>query len=797
MRQLRPLYRVLLAVLLPLWAVCMVLHLQVSVSGRMPALTLLEPWVVSDGGEAYPVVRGFRPGARVWTEHLAVGDRLLRVGEADLRGVGAVGLLARVLEQAGPDFRAHITFERAGERRTVELPIEREPYPWRFLLASIGFAAVGVLLLLRAPDSGAIRAWFLAGVWYSILWLPFPGGPPVQTYAWVALRCLAGALSYPLFLRAILLFPDEAAARSSLGRNWPWVFALLGPSWTSLSFGIPVPQEIGMHVNPALGLTHNVLLLVVLTRNYRLSGPLGRRQLRWVVYGLYLGLAPVVASLAIVAIAPQLWWLYSVLWNSLGLIPVFLFIAIVRYNLGDVDRLISATASYTVLSIVLLAGLLAVVPRLSQATSAATGIDPSSGQLILSFGLAAVVIPAQRYLRPLIERIFFSERHALAQGVERVLSDLASCAGPRELVTLAGERLDALLRPETCVIYAAGSGLYSPVFVRGRAVPPAFEASSPLIVHLEQRTTLLSLDAAARRQATDFSPFDRAALEALGAVVLIPVKRRGALTAFVCLGAKRSGDVYTTLDLALLGAIAEKASSELMRVDDDELIQQGRAMQEALRRYVPGAIADQLASGQDPESGEREVTVLFVDIRGYTTYAEGRKASEVFFTVNRYTETVSRVVREHGGAIVEFNGDGMMAVFGAPSALERKERAAARAARALVAEVGALSLPDAENDASTIAVGVGVATGDAFVGNIRSVDRLIWTAIGNTTNLAARLQALTRELDASIVIDSLTWKRAEGAAEGFSLSANTPIRGRQRAEDVYLLPLEPALGSRA
>ena len=110
MRQLRPMYRVLLAVLLPLWAACMVLHLQVSIRGRMPSLTLLEPWVVSAGDDAYPVVRGFRPGAQVWSEQLAAGDRLLRVGEADLRGVGAVGLLARTLEQAGPDFRARLTF---------------------------------------------------------------------------------------------------------------------------------------------------------------------------------------------------------------------------------------------------------------------------------------------------------------------------------------------------------------------------------------------------------------------------------------------------------------------------------------------------------------------------------------------------------------------------------------------------------------------------------------------------------------------------------------------------------------
>jgi adenylate cyclase len=71
-------------------------------------------------------------------------------------------------------------------------------------------------------------------------------------------------------------------------------------------------------------------------------------------------------------------------------------------------------------------------------------------------------------------------------------------------------------------------------------------------------------------------------------------------------------------------------------------------MRQSLRRYVPGAVAEQLEAGQDLEEGEREVSVLFVDLRRYTTYSESRGTEEVFSTVNRYTDAVSRIVREHG-----------------------------------------------------------------------------------------------------------------------------------------------------
>jgi adenylate cyclase len=184
--------------------------------------------------------------------------------------------------------------------------------------------------------------------------------------------------------------------------------------------------------------------------------------------------------------------------------------------------------------------------------------------------------------------------------------------------------------------------------------------------------------------------------------------------------------------------------------------------------------------------------VLFVDLRGYTSFSESRRSEEIFSTVNRYTETVSEIVRNRGGSVVEFNGDGMMAVFGAPEPLADKERAAVEAGREIVEAVEALTVPEAAGRATKLSVGVGIATGEAFVGNIRAVDRMIWSAIGNTTNLAARLQSLTRELDAALVVDPSTWERAQPATADFVKRADLPIRGRRQRQDVYALPVRTA-----
>lgn len=79
--------------------------------------------------------------------------------------------------------------------------------------------------------------------------------------------------------------------------------------------------------------------------------------------------------------------------------------------------------------------------------------------------------------------------------------------------------------------------------------------------------------------------------------------------------------------------------------------------------------------------------------------------------------------------------------------------------------------------------------GSAYVGAVQAVDRRIWTALGNTTNLAARLQALTRQLGASIVIDAPTRRSAGDTAAAFSLRAQVSFRGRSQREDVYLLAM--------
>jgi class 3 adenylate cyclase len=600
-------------------------------------------------------------------------------------------------------------------------------------------------------------------------------------------------VALPLAVRAALSFPLETASRGLWSRLWPWLFALTGLGGLTWAFGLPLPADWGLPLAAGGSVACALTLLAILTRNYRRSGPTGRRQIKWVLIGIYLGLLPPLLAGSATLVDRSLWWLYELSLVSVLCIPLGFFVALSRDHLYDVNRLISAAATYTILSVLLIAGLLVAVPRLAHLASAR--VDPALAQTALSLAVALVVVGSRSRLDPWVQRLLFREREALERGASDLRRDLAGCEKPRELLELLGERLEALLAPECTVIYLVDAEETAPVFARGPAAAPSFDPDGPLALRLAGQTAPLRVPARRRHGLwRELDVEEAAALEAMGAALLAPLHQQGGLAGFVCLGGKRSGDVYTEMDLALLGSIADKASDELDRFRDLEVREAERTMSAQLRRYVPGALAEQLERGASLQAGVREVTVLFVDIRGYSGFAEPRTPQQIFEAVSAYTQAVSQGVREHGGTIVEFNGDGMMAVFGAPVALPHKERAALEAARAIRRETRALVAPGPAGAERRIDARVGIATGPAYVGSIQAVDRAIWSALGNTTNLASRLQALAREREAAVVIDESTRRAAAHAARDFVSIGIVPIRGRRVPVEVFTLGLEEAAG---
>lgn len=775
MRRLPWLDRALLAALTPAWLVCVALHIERQFA--TPPLAWVTLYVEPARGDGFPTVTGYWPETPEAVQTLRPGDRLVAIGEASAAGLGYFGVWAALFAAATPDLEVPVLAERDGEALETRVYLQAMPVPWSTVPLSVAVGLSALLAILRGRGSPVSRAYGLGAIAYSFQWSFLFGGPPWETRLGLGLFVAAGAFYQPLTLRAALMFPEEVGIRWRLPYWLCWIFSVTAFGLWSWIFGSPIPGDLGLKL---LSLSYGLWILVflaVLARNYRRASSTGRRQLKWVLYGFYVGLGPVLAGAVIFGLRPDLRMLYELSLLATPLIPICLYIAFIRYNLYDINRLITTTVAYTILAPVFIGVLASLGVPAAEWVSEALGIGRATALWLFAFAIGAPIPPLAIALRPQIERLLFRHQFQLERGIRTLRADVAGFATPTELFRALGEGLNGLLRPESLAIYARSEEVFVPVWAAGPLVPPGFSTQAGFLGMLEEVRAPVE---AARLRRWDrrglVEAVDRAALESLAAEVLVPFCRGDELTAFACLGDKQSGDLYTRADLALLDGLAERVSVQLLRYDEQRLLEEQRELYEAMAAYAPGSIREEISRHAAIEPGEREVSVLFVDIRGYTALSQGREADEIFRVVNTYTRAVSTVIRDHGGSVVEFHGDGLMAAFGAPTELADKERAAVEAARTVVKEVRAGALGDLAGVA--LSVGVGVATGPVFVGDIQSIDRKIWGVIGNTANLASRLEALTRTLDAWIVIDETTFERAGESAAGFEAIPDVSIKGR-------------------
>jgi adenylate cyclase len=201
-------------------------------------------------------------------------------------------------------------------------------------------------------------------------------------------------------------------------------------------------------------------------------------------------------------------------------------------------------------------------------------------------------------------------------------------------------------------------------------------------------------------------------------------------------------------------------------------------------RFVPEAVVDEVLAktGDDLRLGgeRREVTVLFSDVRGFTSFSETRPPEVVIDVLNRYLTDMTDVIMRHGGTLVAFMGDGIMAVFGAPPQMEDHADRALAAAREMTGpaldRVNEWLREAGHGDGFRI--GVGLNTGPAMAGTVGSEDRFEYTVIGDTTNTASRLEGMTKGTPHMIFLSDSTRARLRGEPNDLLRVEEMDVRGR-------------------
>ena len=183
-------------------------------------------------------------------------------------------------------------------------------------------------------------------------------------------------------------------------------------------------------------------------------------------------------------------------------------------------------------------------------------------------------------------------------------------------------------------------------------------------------------------------------------------------------------------------------------------------------------------SGTARHGQEREMVVLFADLRGFTRLAEHKLPYDVVFFLNRYFEAVGGAIAEAGGIANQYTGDGVMALFGVEAGAETACRQALRAAGAMIARVEDVSRSFGADLGAPLRLGIGIHTGPAVVGEMGYGETRYLTAVGDTVHVASRLEALTKEYECDLVVSEEVLARAGIEAPGLPRHELT-VRNRE------------------
>lgn len=539
----------------------------------------------------YPVVAGYRMETDSTGSGLLPGDRLLKIGDRDLRGVGPVGFQAIGLARTTPGHPVALTAERDGV--TWSLPLEARPHvpAWSRLPALLFILAICALLLLRAPGSTGVRAFCITFLAYGLPQAVFYGGPEWQTWIAAVVWNVGTVAAMVLMLRWCIRFPEEMPAERRIWGGLPWLAAALYVLLVRANYftGWPVPIESVPRVSMA---SHGIAMLTaiaIMARNYRTSPPVGQRRVRWILLGTSLGSAPMILAALLPLILPE--WRGFEQAHAVGYVATVIWMlsvvmAVSLENAFDVDRLIGGAAAWSLAAAAAVAGLAVLVPAASAGTAGALGVEEGTVRLAFAALLGASIVPLGMRLRPRVDQLFFPDRVALQEAADRCFDEFGRCDSAAELVDLVARRFAELTQPVATALYERTEDGYALRNGDLAAAPPELSASFVPPMRI--------VSGNAPRELRDH-----------GVELVVPLGGEGEPAALLCHAAKRSGDVYTATDTGILTTLIEKANTEWLRFAAQASDRESRAKTDLLATashdlrqplHAVGLVTDVLAS---------------------------------------------------------------------------------------------------------------------------------------------------------------------------------------------------------
>jgi len=480
--------------------------------------------------------------------------------------------------------------------------------------------------------------------------------------------------------------------------------------------------------------------------------------------------------------------------------PGSIAFAIAKHNLFDVDVYIKRAVGYVIMTVLVGMGYFSI-----QSVTSTFVFKPLFGEYAenvfpIAFALLVVFFfdPINRKIQDTVDRVFFRQKFDYKETVRTVSNALTSMLNLDQIL----KKVVDTVRNEM-FIDAAGVFVLEPqkrahrnYFVEDE--PPGTIANGQREVRVAYDDPLLALIAREKKLITTYDiqedPIYSDLKESCGrsfvemnASMALPLVYQGEVTGVLALGRKKSGHFYSREDIDLLDTMADQAAVAVENAKLAEQMKKEEGVRANLSRYLSPQIVDQIVKHNvevNLGGDKKVVTVLFSDIRNFTTITESRKPDELVHQLNEYFTEMAGIIFEHGGSLDKYIGDAIVAVFGSLIDLDNSARNAAQAALKMMQRLPELNERWLQKYGLKMEFGIGLSTGEVFLGNIGSPERMEFTVIGDTVNVASRFSGLAKP--GQILMTRETLNCLEGSLEWRELPP-TEVKGKTGKLEVFQL----------
>jgi adenylate cyclase len=695
-------------------------------------------------------------------------------------------------------------------QREVIVPTSAFTFGDFFLTFLVGFLGglilfiLGIVVVLMKPNIKP--SWVFFSLCLSIGGYMVTSFESLSTYSLIPFHYLTLSLMPAPFFHLAFIFPD----RKKILDRFPWLeYAWYLPAlsltilyqfyYFSLPANFGPDSHLWLRAYRLLGTIARIFLLAgVITliagvshALYKAATPSARQRAKIILLGISIAFLPSAAIM-------MGFYLFKVNfpWNFLAFFvicfPAAIAYSIVKHNLFDADVIIKRTIGYTIMTAILI-GIYVLVGILFNVFAGQYQASQSKAfPIIFTLVIILILNPLRDRIQSLVDRLFFRKEYNFGEIVHRIGGVITS------LLDL-GQILNQLIGTLTHDMFISTSSvmLLNPVGTTYKV----FLAEGDRKQEVEQVTlprsqTLLKIIEKEKKEVTRDDVLEDLqyrsvsgeclkSFEDLHATIIIPLVFQDDVIGFINVGNKKSGKPYNREDIDLIRTLAQQGAVAIENARMAEQMKNEEAVRANLARYLSPQIVDQIIR-QDVQvnlGGDRkEVTVLFSDIRNFTAISESMKPEQLVEFLNEYFTEMARIIFDNQGSLDKYIGDAIVAVFGSLIPLENSAEAAVKASIEMMQEMVRLNEKWRDRYGFNMEMGIGINTGEVFLGNIGSPERMEFTVIGDTVNTASRFSGLARGRQ---VLVTRSVKDQLGSDAPTQKLSSTKVKGKAEEVEVF------------